>query len=81
MNLKPPTGATRSRYRRTLAVAAAVMLSATLGTVTAQAANADVALARVANPFAGGTAYVNADWAANAQASGGSAIANQPTCV
>jgi cellulose 1,4-beta-cellobiosidase len=37
--------------------------------------------ARVANPFVGAKAYVNADWSANATASGGSAIANQPTFV
>jgi cellulose 1,4-beta-cellobiosidase len=81
MNLKSPPGATRSWYRRTLAVAAAVAVTAALSTVSLQAAHADVPLARVTNPFAGATAYVNSDWAANARASGGSAIANQPTFV
>jgi cellulose 1,4-beta-cellobiosidase len=37
--------------------------------------------ARVANPFAGATAYVNQEWAANARSSGGAAVANQPTFV
>jgi cellulose 1,4-beta-cellobiosidase len=83
MNPTSPTGATRprSRYRRPLAAAVAVTLTAALSTFGLKAAEADVTLARVANPFAGATPYVNADWAANARASGGSAIANQPTFV
>jgi cellulose 1,4-beta-cellobiosidase len=60
-----------------MAATAAVALTATLSVVGATPAQA----ARVANPFVGATAYVNADWAANARASGGSAIANQPTFV
>jgi cellulose 1,4-beta-cellobiosidase len=78
MNLRSPAGATtRSWCRRTLAIAAAFTVAAALSTVNAEAAQA----ARVANPFSGAKAYVNADWAANATASGGSAIANQPTFV
>jgi len=78
MNLKPPPGTVPSRSRRTLAAAAAFALTATLSVLgVAQPAHA----ARVANPFSGAKAYVNADWAANATASGGSAIANQPTFV
>jgi cellulose 1,4-beta-cellobiosidase len=69
------------KVRRGTTAAAALILGAALVTVAPQA-HADVTpLARVANPFAGATAYVNPDWAANAQASGGSAIANQPTFV
>jgi cellulose 1,4-beta-cellobiosidase len=36
---------------------------------------------RVDNPYAGATVYNNPQWRANAVASGGSAIANQPTAV
>jgi cellulose 1,4-beta-cellobiosidase len=36
---------------------------------------------RVENPYEGAGVYVNPDWAANAEASGGSAIADQPTAV
>ncbi|HEU5156666.1 MAG TPA: glycoside hydrolase family 6 protein [Streptosporangiaceae bacterium] len=35
----------------------------------------------VDNPFVGGRGYVNPEWAANARADGGAAIANQPTAV
>jgi cellulose 1,4-beta-cellobiosidase len=33
------------------------------------------------NPYVGGKGYVNPEWSAQAQADGGSAIANQPTAV
>jgi cellulose 1,4-beta-cellobiosidase len=59
-------------------VTAATALTAT-ALVAAGAAPASAQ--RVANPFAGVRAYVNPQWAANATASGGSAIANQPTAV
>jgi len=81
MHRKSPAGATHSRYRRTLSAAAALTVAAALTTISAHSADATTTLARVANPFAGATAYVNQDWAANASASGGSAIANQPTFV
>jgi cellulose 1,4-beta-cellobiosidase len=64
--------------RRTLAMAAALTLASGLvlvGTI------APASAARVANPFAGAQAYVNPQWAANATASGGAAVANQPTFV
>jgi cellulose 1,4-beta-cellobiosidase len=67
--------------RRGLAAAAALTLGGALSLVTTQASADVTTLARVANPFEGATAYVNPDWAANAEASGGSAIANQPTFV
>ncbi len=67
--------------RRGLAAAAALALGGAMASVATQA-NADVApLARVANPYEGATVYVNQDWAANATASGGSAIADEPTFV
>jgi cellulose 1,4-beta-cellobiosidase len=69
------------KLRRGLAAAAAFTLGATLVTVTTRADADVVALQRVANPYAGATAYVNPDWAAQAEASGGSAIADQPTFV
>ncbi|HKT05519.1 MAG TPA: glycoside hydrolase family 6 protein [Rugosimonospora sp.] len=81
MNRKPPSGATRSRYRWTLTAAAALMLTAALTAISAQAHASVSPLARVANPFAGARAYVNPDWAANARSSGGAAVANQPTFV
>ncbi|MGP3972387.1 glycoside hydrolase family 6 protein, partial [Streptomyces sp. 6N223] len=36
---------------------------------------------RVENPYEGADVYVNPDWSANAEASGGSAVADQPTAV
>jgi cellulose 1,4-beta-cellobiosidase len=77
VKLKSPPGVRPLRYRRSLAVASAFALSVTIAVAAPQAAHA----AKVANPFAGAKAYVNADWAANANASGGSSIANQPTYV
>ncbi|MFD7660501.1 glycoside hydrolase family 6 protein [Actinosynnema sp. NPDC059797] len=67
--------------RRGIAVAAvAALISAVL--VGAGPATADVtAAARVDNPYAGASVYVNPDWAAKARADGGSAIANQPTFI
>jgi cellulose 1,4-beta-cellobiosidase len=69
------------KLRRGLAAAAALTIGAALVTVTTRAEADVVPLQRVANPFAGAKAYVNPDWAANATASGGSAVANQPTFV
>jgi len=70
---------TRSRSRT--ALAAAAVLTVALSTFSVHASPADAARARVSNPFSGAKGYVNEDWAKNAQASGGSAIANQPTFV
>ncbi|AKH83873.1 glycosyl hydrolase family 5 [Streptomyces sp. CNQ-509] len=42
---------------------------------------AGAAAARVDNPYAGATPYVNPQWAARATADGGEAIADQPTFV
>jgi cellulose 1,4-beta-cellobiosidase len=69
------------KLRRGLAAAAALTLGAA-GLSAPTQANADVVpLQRVANPFAGASVYVNPDWSAQAAASGGQAIADQPTFV
>jgi cellulose 1,4-beta-cellobiosidase len=81
MNLKSPPGTIRSRLRGGLTAAAALALGAALVTVPTQA-QADVkVLARVDNPYQGARAYVNSEWAANARATGGTRVANQPTAV
>ena len=64
--------------RRSLAALAALVM--TSGTVLIASSGAQ-AQARVDNPYAGARAYVNPDWSAQAAASGGQAIANQPTAV
>jgi cellulose 1,4-beta-cellobiosidase len=73
-----PLRAKRTRSRRALAVASACTLATGLALVGGAG---PAGAARVANPFAGAKAYVNPEWAANATASGGSAVANQPTFV
>ena len=75
---RTPSRAKWSRSPRTLAAAAASACASALVLVgVAGPAGAE----RVANPFAGAQGYVNQQWAANATASGGAAIADQPTFV
>jgi cellulose 1,4-beta-cellobiosidase len=69
------------KVRKGLVAAAALTLGGALSLVTTPAGADVTPLQRVANPFEGATAYVNPDWAANAEASGGAAIADQPTFV
>jgi cellulose 1,4-beta-cellobiosidase len=68
----------RHHPRRGIALAAALAL-ATTGLAVAAAQPA--AAARVDNPYAGASVYVNPDWSAQASADGGSSIATQPTFV
>jgi cellulose 1,4-beta-cellobiosidase len=77
MRFTPLHGRIRSKSRRALAAAAAFILASGLLVSGATPASAQ----RVANPFQGATPYVNPDWAANAEASGGAAISSQPTFV
>ena len=59
MKFTSPPGGTRSRIRRPLACAAAVVMTAALAAVglnSAQAAEAPTPMAKVANPFAGAKA-------------------------
>jgi cellulose 1,4-beta-cellobiosidase len=78
MQLNPLPGRRRSRLRRGLAVVVALTIAPGLIFISSNEASAQ---ARVDNPYAGAQVYVNPDWSAQASASGGSAIANQPTAV
>ncbi|WP_082404302.1 glycoside hydrolase family 6 protein [Saccharothrix sp. NRRL B-16348] len=71
----------RRRTRRGLAATAAFVFAAAMALGTGPAAAEVHAAARVDNPYAGASVYVNPDWSAKARADGGSAIANQPTFV
>lgn len=65
------------------ALVAASALSVSLLTANASAGEDDAAqpLERVDNPYEGAQMYVNEDWSRQAAASGGEAIADQPTAV
>ncbi|GHH82412.1 hypothetical protein GCM10018793_42190 [Streptomyces sulfonofaciens] len=71
-----------SRYRRgSLAALAATALASGLMVVGGGTASG-AAAARVDNPYAGATVYVNPDWSSKAAAEpGGEAVANEPTGV
>ncbi|THV43218.1 glycoside hydrolase family 6 protein, partial [Glycomyces buryatensis] len=80
----------RSNHRKAAvgAITAAALAAASIAAVAANSAGAeentdeaDVAQERVDNPYEGANLYVNPIWAANAEASGGSAVADQPTGV
>ncbi len=75
---------TRTRTRRgpwrPAAILAALAVGAAL-VLTGTAAPAAGAAARVDNPYAGATPYVNPQWSAKARADGGAAVADQPTFV
>ncbi|WP_394817281.1 glycoside hydrolase family 6 protein, partial [Streptomyces griseus] len=65
--------------RRTAAALSALIMGASLAVAVPGQASA---AARVDNPYAGATAYVNPDWSAKAAAEpGGGAIANEPSFV
>jgi cellulose 1,4-beta-cellobiosidase len=82
MPLKSSPGLTgRRRARRGIAVTAAFAFAAAMALGTGPATADVTAAARVDNPYAGATVYVNPDWSAKARADGGSSIANQPTFV
>ncbi|GAA2618054.1 hypothetical protein GCM10009863_35050 [Streptomyces axinellae] len=79
--VRPPTGPRRRRGRRASALGLAVALLSSGLALGALAAPAQAA-ARVENPYAGATPYVNPDWSAKASAEpGGDAVADQPTFV
>ncbi|MGI5146585.1 glycoside hydrolase family 6 protein [Plantactinospora sp. CA-294935] len=78
MHTNPLARGTWSPARRGLAAAAVFTLVS--GLLVGQASQASAA-PRVDNPYEGATVYVNPDWAAKATASGGAAIADQPTGV
>ncbi|MFD9602527.1 glycoside hydrolase family 6 protein [Streptomyces sp. NPDC059970] len=72
-------GITLHGVRRKLAALSALALGAALAVAIPSPASA---AARVDNPYAGATAYVNPDWSAKAAAEpGGSAIADEPSFV
>ncbi|WP_084717105.1 glycoside hydrolase family 6 protein [Saccharothrix syringae] len=71
----------RRRPRRGLAATAAFAFAAATALGTGPAAADVTAAARVDNPYAGASVYVNPEWSDKARADGGSAIANQPTFV
>ncbi|MFG2626474.1 glycoside hydrolase family 6 protein [Streptomyces sp. NPDC048473] len=72
-------GTTLHGVRRKLAALSALALGAALAVAIPSPASA---AARVDNPYAGATAYVNPDWSAKAAAEpGGSAIADEPSFV
>ncbi|SCF56642.1 glycoside hydrolase family 6 protein [Streptomyces sp. Ncost-T10-10d] len=72
-------GTTLHGVRRTMAALSALALGAALAVAIPSPASA---AARVDNPYAGATAYVNPDWSAKAAAEpGGSAIADEPSFV
>jgi cellulose 1,4-beta-cellobiosidase len=68
----------RVSLRKPLVLAATATLATSLVIVATSSANA---AAKLDNPYAGAKAYVNPDWSAQAAASGGQAIANQPTAI
>nr|WP_306832925.1 glycoside hydrolase family 6 protein [Catenuloplanes nepalensis] len=67
-----------SLSKRSMAIAVTAALATSLVIVATSTANA---AAKLDNPYAGAQAYVNPDWSAQAAASGGQAIANQPTAI
>ena len=67
-----------SLSKRSLAIAATATLATSFVAVATSTAHA---AAKLDNPYAGAKAYVNPDWSAQAAASGGQAIANQPTAI
>ena len=69
------------RRRRTIAAVAAVSLVSAAAVASVIAGSSAYAAGQLDNPYAGASVYVNPQWAANATAEGGSAIANQPTFV
>jgi cellulose 1,4-beta-cellobiosidase len=76
----------RHRFTRGLTAAAAVALVGGLGIAIANNAGAAEApaapAAKVDNPYAGATGYVNPEWKAKADSeSGGSRVSNTPTAV
>ncbi|WP_205326806.1 glycoside hydrolase family 6 protein [Glycomyces sp. YM15] len=81
---------TLSRRKRRLGALAAAAIAATVSTVALTSAgaqeqadsDADIAQAKVDNPYEGAQVYINPQWSANAAAEpGGEAIADQPTGV
>ena len=69
------------RRRRAMAAAAAVVIGCGAGAASLLTAESAQAAGGLDNPYAGASVYVNPEWAANATADGGAAIANQPTFV
>jgi cellulose 1,4-beta-cellobiosidase len=78
MHSSPSRGRLRSRLRRTLSAAAVLAIAPGLVFVASTEAQAQ---ARLDNPYAGAQVYVNPDWSEQASASGGQAIADQPTAI
>ena len=78
MNANPLQRGKRTPYRSVLAGAGALVLAAALAVTVTSSASAQE---RVDNPYEGAQVYVNPDWSAQAAASGGEAIADQPTAV
>ncbi|MEV6164584.1 glycoside hydrolase family 6 protein [Streptomyces sp. NPDC052052] len=78
--MRTTRGTTLHGLRRKLAALPALALGAALAVAIPSPASA--VTARVDNPYAGATAYVNPDWSAKAAAEpGGSAIADEPSFV
>jgi cellulose 1,4-beta-cellobiosidase len=64
-----------------MAAVAAVLLGSGAAVASVMAATSAQAAGQLDNPYVGASVYVNPEWAANATADGGGAIANQPTFV
>src|SRR3954471_16596792 len=69
------------RRRRAVAMTAAAVIGSAAALASVVASGSAQAAGQLDNPYAGASVYVNPEWAANAVADGGSAIANQPTFV
>jgi cellulose 1,4-beta-cellobiosidase len=68
------------RRRPTMAAATAVLLVSGVAASVVAGTSAQAA-GQLDNPYTGASVYVNPEWAANATADGGAAIAGQPTFV
>ncbi|MCC5036386.1 glycoside hydrolase family 6 protein [Streptomyces sp. WAC 00631] len=76
----------KTRFRRAVTAVSAMALASGFMIAAGNTANGDeasssAAAARVDNPYEGAQLYVNEDWSRQAAASGGQAIADEPTAV
>src|SRR4051795_7585744 len=67
--------------RRMMASLAAVLLGSGAAVASVVAATSAQAAGQLDNPYSGASVYVNPEWASNATADGGGAIADKPTFV
>ncbi|WP_374117796.1 glycoside hydrolase family 6 protein [Streptomyces sp. S07_1.15] len=86
MTTDSPGGMRKTRFRRAVTAVSAMALASGFMIAAGNTANGDeasssAAAARVDNPYEGAQLYVNEDWSRQAAASGGQAIADEPTAV